>query len=131
MRYRKGYKYQLAETLSVNVGILEYSIDTEFITLDTLGNLTIRSGYASDGPSGLTWDTDNFMEGAFVHDALYQLLRLELLPQSLRLECDEILISICKDNGMWGIRRWYVRRALKKFGASAADPKNKKRVYEV
>ena len=71
--YNGGYKYQLKETSTIAIDISpETPIDTEYITLDSQGNLTIKKGYAWDGPSGPTIDTLTFMRGSLVHDALYQ-----------------------------------------------------------
>ena len=128
--YRKGYKYQLAEDLNRRTFIFpDEDIKTRYIELDQHGNLTIKSGYASDGPSGPAIDTDNFMEGAFVHDALYQLLRKEFLPGDMRNECDKELQRICIDCGMSKIRAWWVYHGLKVFGSPAASPRNQKKVF--
>ena len=86
IRYRSGYKYQLADEYSVKVRVVpEQNIVTgptnQFINLDTDGALVIKGGYAWDGPSGPTIDTKNFMRGSLVHDALYQIMRLELLSK--------------------------------------------------
>jgi len=71
MRYKKGYKYQVVETFETQTSILAgKQISVNYITLYRDGVLSIASGYASDGPSGITFDTRNFMRGAFVHDAL-------------------------------------------------------------
>jgi len=129
MKYRKGYKYQLAEDLVVKVKIFpKKNIKTEYINLTTKGKLTLKHGYCSDGPSGPTIDTKSFMRGAFAHDGLYQLMRMELLPQSYRLEADQELKIICLEDGMWKIRVWWVIKGLKIGGASAADPRNRKEV---
>ena len=81
--YRKlnRYKYQLVDPYTLNVGLSGYSVtDQQFIQLTSSGLLTIQPGYAWDGPSGPTWDTPDFMRGSLVHDALYQLIRLQKLP---------------------------------------------------
>ena len=132
MKYRKGYKYQLAEALVVDTGI-HYpgrNIKTEFIELNVFGELTIKSGYASDGPSGPTIDTKTFMRGAFVHDAFYQLMRMGLLPQSYREDADALLRKMCREDGMSSWRAWYVYHSLRKFGAAAAKTDNVKEIYE-
>jgi hypothetical protein len=76
IRYRSDYKYQLAEEYKISISIKPKSnIETEFIDLDTDGNLTVKNGYAWDGPSGPVKDTDENMRASLVHDALYQLMR--------------------------------------------------------
>ena len=77
IRYKGGYKYQLAENNCIErISIFpENNIDTPYIALTTEGEITVKVGYAWDGPSGTAIDTKNFMRGSLIHDALYQLLR--------------------------------------------------------
>ncbi len=84
--YSGGYKYQLRRDIKVRVSIRQpRDIVTRFIKLTPDGYLTVRLGYASDGPSGPTVDTKTIMRGAFVHDALYQLIRCRDIVQEWRL----------------------------------------------
>lgn len=131
MKYRKGYKYQLAEdeVLQTRIRITE-GINTQFILLDVTGKLTILSGYSWDGPSGPTIDTPSSMRGSLIHDALYQLIRQGHLPKSIRNEADEIIYQCIIADGMWKWRAWLWRRELKKFAGFAADPKNIKKINE-
>jgi hypothetical protein len=99
---------------------------TEFITLTPEGELIIRSGYAWDGPSGPTFDTPSSIRGSLVHDALYQLLRAELLPIDARDIADQELYRICVEDGMWKWRARLWLRAVRKCAAGAADPVHKK-----
>ena len=143
MKYREGYKYQLAEDYGRQTSIFPVTcIVTPFLVLTTKGFLLIGRGYAYDGPSGPTFDTPSVMEGALVHDALYQLMRLELLSQCWRKEADLELKRICIESGYrryeGKIMRAFVRtraeyfyQAVKRFGGAAADPANKKEVIEV
>ena len=131
IKYRSGYKYQLAKTFEIGTRILPpKKVSMDFIVLSRQGKLTIKRNYAWDGQSGPTIDTKNFMRGSLVHDALYQLMRLKLLPMSYREGADMELDRICKLDGMSRIRRWYVLRSLRRFGASAANPENKKKLLE-
>jgi len=129
IKYKSGYKYQLVQDVVFNVRVFpERDIITKYIELSILGCLTIRSGYAWDGPSGPTIDTKNFMQGSLVHDALYQLMRMRLLDSSWRLRADQELVRICKEDGMSKLRSWYVYRSVRRLAASAANPKNAKKV---
>ena len=93
IKYRKGYKYQLAEDYYQFMPFApDKDIDTEYISFGLDKLLRIKEGYAWDGPSGPTIDTESSMRGALVHDALYQLLRMQKLPQSMRPFCDEIAV---------------------------------------
>ena len=132
MKYRKGYKYQLAEGFMIQTALKsKVPIETEFISLSKNGLLYIESGYAFDGPSGPTWDTDNFMTPSLVHDAGYQLIRMALLPPHTRQYFDKLLIEMCKEREMSSIRRWWVYKGVRLGAGFAASPKNKKEVYEV
>lgn len=92
--YRGGYKYQLQATYVCQSGIIPPAPidDHEFITLSVDGTITIRAGYAWDGPSGPTFDTANFMRGSLEHDALYQLMGCGLLPIDFREAADRRLL---------------------------------------
>ena len=129
IKYRSGYKYQLVEEYPVAVSIQpEADIDTDYIVLKTGGLLTVKKGYAWDGPSGLTFDTKNFMRGSLVHDALYQLMREELLPASCREQADLELHRICREDGMSRFRAWYILLGVRKGAGFAASPESKKKI---
>lgn len=121
IKYRGGYKYQLAEQYHHWLDIRpEQPIADDFISLDIDGHLILHKGYACDGPSGPTFDTPTFIRGAFVHDAGYQLIRNQLLPDSTREYWDKLLYRICRDAGMSSVRAWYVLKAVRVFGLSSA-----------
>ncbi len=125
--YNSGYKYQLKEEYTfASTGIMPpEDIATEFIRLDLNGNLTIAKGYAWDGPSGPTIDTRNFMRGSLAHDALYQLMREGHLDEDTwRDPADRFLQKICKEDGMWALRAWWVYQGVHLFGKPSADPAN-------
>jgi hypothetical protein len=128
--YKKGYKYQLVDAYTVEIPInpgADISSPSEFITLTSSGSLTIKKGYAWDGPSGPTIDTRNFMRGSLVHDALYQLMREELLDnEAAREPADRLLQKMCKEDGMSSIRAWWVYKGLRIGGDPASDPDNKR-----
>lgn len=130
IKYRKGYKYQLAAQAVFSTRIKpDETIHDDFIVLYPSGLCFITSGYSWDGPSGPTFDTLNSMQGSLLHDALYQLMRKELLPGKWRTIADDELGRILKADGMSYLRRSIWVRELKKFGSSAANPANRKKVY--
>ena len=130
IKYRSGYKYQLVESYEVKVHLTPAEdIDTEYMNLTVAGLLTVKKGYAWDGPSGPTIDTKTFMRGSLVHDALYQLMRTKHLEQKWRAQADLELKRICREDGMCRIRAWYVHRAVQKGAGSAASPESRKKVY--
>ncbi len=125
--YRKGYKYQLYEDYVVKIEIKpDQDITTSYIDLSSEGSLRIKTGYAWDGPSGPTVDTLNFMRGSLVHDALYQLMRENKIDRDKKNYADELLKTMCVEDGMSTIRAWFVYQAVKNFGNSSTDPKNKR-----
>lgn len=131
IKYKAGYKYQLAENYRVQIGITGHTICQGPIKLTVQGFLTIKKGYAWDGPSGPAIDTKNFMRGSLVHDALYQLMRYGRLdPEKYRDTADRLLQQMCIEDGMWKLRAWWVYRAVRTFAARAATPENKRPILE-
>ena len=127
--YDGGYKYLLNETYTLAIDIKPSTpINTKYIALGSDGNLTISEGYAWDGPSG-SLDTLTFMRGSLVHDALYKLMQEKYLDLNIHREAaDRILQKICKEDGMWSLRAWWVYHAVRLFGKLAANPADKRPV---
>jgi hypothetical protein len=130
--YRSGYKYQLKTDYSHLFDrffpLLTKEFETDFLWLGQSGGfgfrimkLIIKQGYAWDGPSGPTIDTKNFMRGSLVHDALYQLIRLQYLDKNVyRIVADQELYRICREDGMGWPRASMVYYSLRVFGNPAA-----------
>jgi len=131
IRYRSGYKYQLATRYSMPITIKpKKEIKTEFITLDTKGKLTIKEGYAWDGPSGPVVDTKENMRASVVHDALYQLMRQKKLSvTAYKDRADKIFKNICIQDGVPKKIASAYYLGLKLGGKPATDPKNKKKIH--
>ena len=127
IKYRSGYKYQLAEEYTIETGIIGGLAQTEFLLLSEDGLLTIKSGYAWDGPSGPTVDTSDFMRGSLVHDALYQLMRQGYLSLDAREDVDRLLQVICLEDGMSSFRAHYVFEGVSFFGEEFV--KNEKEIF--
>lgn len=126
IKYRGGYKYQLAEDYSLETGIRAHKlIDAEYIQMWPDGRLVIKEGYAWDGPSGPALDTRNFMRGSLVHDALYQLMREGRLDHAdYRGQADRALRAICLEDGMSSVRAWWVYVGVRWGAGPAAEPIN-------
>ena len=124
-RELRAYKYQVMQEYKVKIDIKpDKYLKYRFMSLSKGGTLTIREGYAWDGPSGPTIDTPNFMRGSLVHDVLYQIMRLGGLDhEKYRKRADEILREICVEDGMSAFRAWYVYWAVWLFGESFATPR--------
>ncbi|MEZ9863793.1 DUF1353 domain-containing protein [Vibrio breoganii] len=125
--YRAGYKYQLAEDFIIKVDIFpQQNIDMEFIGLSLDGWLTVRSGYAWDGPSGPVVDTSRNMRASLIHDALYQLLRCEHIPAQQKDAADKLFEKICISDGIDEFTAHMFYLGLKFGGKPATEPRNKK-----
>lgn len=129
IKYRKGYKYQLAEDYLIQTIIRpEREYRTEYIVLAPTGLLIIKKGYAWDGASGPTIDTKSSMRGGLVHDALYQLMRMGLIDTSNRDYADELLRKICIEDGMWRIRANVWWTFVDRFAGFAIRPSSEPQI---
>ncbi len=123
IKYRKikRYKYQLLQIYTFFIGCpIANAGNFAFLEVKSDGFVMIRFGYAWDGPSGPTIDTDNFMRGALMHDAIYQLIREGCINIKYRDHADQQLRAICIQDGMSKFRAWYVYQSVKYFGKNAA-----------
>ena len=127
MKYRdtRGYKYTVAETVSVDVPLFRASsFATSHFSL-RFGRLTLRAGYAWDGASGPTWDTDDTIVPSLVHDALYQALRSGLLPPSARFDADLSFYRLMREraSSFFGyVRALYFFLGVRAFGWLCTQP---------
>lgn len=123
------YKYQLKQAYVHDVGkITKKPVDTDFLKLDTDGRLTIREKYAWDGPSGPAPDTKSFMRGSLVHDALYQLIRMEEIPDLYQAHADRLLYRTVRADGMWWFWALWVYWAVYVFGWMSAVPGSQEKI---
>ena len=128
LQYRetRQWKYETAADYRVRLPIKpEKDIKTTYIQFDRFGNLLIREGYGWDGASGPTLDTRRTMIPSLIHDALYQLMRMGLLPESERAAADAILreAMIACGAAPWRARLWYWM--VRPFAAGAARKRGK------
>lgn len=127
IKYKGGYKYQLQENYIIRLTYLpKETIYTEHFTLALDGTLVIHSGYAWDGPSGPTIDTKSSMRASLVHDVLYQMMRMGLLPEEVKPYADDLFYDICIEDGMWKWRAKLWHRELRKFGSPNIKEENRR-----
>lgn len=88
-----------------------------------LVRLSVYEGYACDGPSGPTWDDPTSVRAAFIHDALYQLIRERQLPPHARKWADQVFYKVLLQDGMPWFRAKYYYHSVRLFGWYAARPK--------
>lgn len=131
IRYKSGFKYQLHETYTITLpwlaGYPDYSADFLGVHGDVL---TIEKGYAWDGASGPTWDSKSSMRASLVHDALYQLMRVGVLPESARPAADDELYNIGLEDGMFRARIWAWRKGVRWAAGGAAKKGTERAIQE-
>ena len=144
LKYRKGFLYQVAQTIEFQTKILGVYTTIDFVTLHPNGTLIVYEGYAWDGPSGTTkwivrclpgqWLKDKWLKpiqkGSTAHDGLYEMMRKKRLAIGWRPVADKTMLDICRNSGMTRPRLWALRVGLEKFAAFAAMPENKKKILE-
>lgn len=121
---RKLYKYKLTSPYSIKINWLQgknVAISGKWIIVKD-SFLCIRQAYAWDGPSGPSIDTKTFMRSSLVHDALYQLIRENIIPFSYRKQADQEMRKINIEDGMNKFRAWYTYWAVRLFGKYYAKP---------
>lgn len=99
MKYRKiitHYNYRLAKDFIIQTDIIGYNIDIGFILLLPKGKLIIKKEYAWDGATCFP-DYDWIMTPSLVHDALYQLISMDLLGMKHRKYIDKLLMGLSKE----------------------------------
>ena len=108
----ENYKYELQSDFFIKLKFTpEEPIYTNLVCFHTDGTLQIKKGFKWDGASGPTIDGKENFRSALVHDALYYLMRKELLSRdSYRKLADELLDELCDFDGMNDLRSdlWYI-----------------------
>ena len=128
MRYihTSGYKYTTAERCTLALSLFDgVTFGSQHFALAS-GRLTVREGYAWDGASGPTWDTNNALVPSLVHDVLYQAIRAGLLPESRRFDADLEFYRMMRERsrGFWShIRAFYFFCGVRCFGWLSMRPK--------
>ena len=123
-RKLQKYKHQIIHSYTMETYIKpQKEIITNFILLSATGTITIRSGYAWDGPGGPMICAKAFLRGSLVHDALCQLIHGKFLKPGDKEAADKLLREICLKDGMSRFRAWVVYRAVKIFSRRSAKLK--------
>jgi hypothetical protein len=119
MKYRTLYpwKYQLLEEYTISTPIVsngKFVVNTAFVGLKDDGTLKIKRYYAWDGATGAI-DTNTNLRASLLHDAFYQLIKLEALPKDKRKAVDKLFRDICIEDGMCKFRAWYLYIGLRLY----------------
>lgn len=127
----RGYKYQTTQNTYFLTPLRPtQDIHTEYISLFRDGTLLVKSNYCWDGPSGPTVDGKTNLRASLGHDALYQLMRANLLSIAYKDIVDEFYIQVCAEDGMCAMRRWIDLQGLRLFGKNSCEPTLDKEVQE-
>ena len=131
IKYKDGYKYQLAETYIIQTPICPTeNIFTDFCKLLTDGVLTVYKHYAWDGATCFP-DVDSIIRGSCGHDCFFQLFRCGLLDRVKFLELvNKFLQQNCLEDGMWPPVAWAVYQGVRIGANPCADPKHKKLILK-
>ena len=124
MKYEKvNWKYVLTEGCIIGVKLPDreapYCATDYFSVMPDM--IIVRAGYAWDGASGPTVDTDNSMTASLIHDVLYQAIREGLLPTNIRRHADREFRRLLKRDGMSFLRRWLWWLGVRLFGGKFAS----------
>lgn len=123
------YKYRVVKPIMSDTRVYGKNIDCSYLCLRPDGILILRTGYACDGCSGPTMDDSSNIHAGFLHDGLYQLLRLGKLAitkkdfDQIRKMADLSFLDQLKLDGMGWIRRNYYYYAVRMFGKKHAIPR--------
>lgn len=107
----RGYAIKLPESLWQ----AERAFDTDYLSLGEL-QLVVKVGYAWDDASGPTYDSDSTLRATLVHDACYQLLRLNMLRHTAKVAVDQWFHDLLIEDGMSRFRAWYWLKGVRWFG---------------
>ena len=121
IRYKEGYKYQLVKEFTIQTRVVGFSAQTDFICLYSDGRLVVKNGYAWDGATGVP-DLKNIMKGSLAHDALYQLIRMGLIPEKCKKYADLTLMDICESDGVNPVLAYVVLKGVEAFGSYGLGP---------
>ncbi len=122
MRYRKiKYKYTSVDLEKTQTEI-RINIDTDYVKIRH-GTLVVMAKYAWDGGSGIAINTKNSRLGTLFHDALYQLMRENLLLRSYKNSADLLMKRVLISEGMSKFRAhlWYL--VVKMLGKKHTFPR--------
>lgn len=103
----------------MGTGVVGVDYDDAYMRLRRDGTLYVKPGYKWDGRSGPAIDTADSMRSSVVHDALYQLIRTNVVSRKFRRQADRTMLRLDKEDGVNWFRRWYSYLGLRLFGGAA------------
>jgi len=130
MKYRKGYRIQIAEDEVFKTSFRPVKpIITKNIELYPDGKMIVKNGFACDGPTGTIRRKTN-TRPATGHDAKYDLMRMGLLDWKLWPIADGDYAIDLREDGAWEITIKINIKVLKTMRGYFANPKRRKKIYK-
>jgi len=109
--------YELTAPLSLlETGIEGYEFANDVIKLTKKGALSLKKGFRWNGRSGGAIDTVSALRSSAFHDALYELIWLNVLPRQTRVLADRMMRMLDAEDGVNVVRQWYSYALLRAFG---------------
>jgi len=99
------YKFKLKEDVVVVTDIYGYTFASDYLQLTPEGRLTLTRKYAWNGVTGAN-DTAESMLASALHDGIYQLIKLNVLPQKYRKHADRLMRLAAIAQDMTTIKAW-------------------------
>jgi hypothetical protein len=128
IQYTKGYNWVSKKPALYQTSILGYNAVTEYVVLNEKGQLYLKHGYAIDGISGVTgyiWEKllsfGWLRNNCWPHDGIYQLVRLCLLPLTMKAVADEDLKKGSIRDGAWAWQAEIAYQFVKRFGTAVPN----------
>lgn len=119
IKYKNGYKYKVEEDFTVMTRVIGYKVSHEYYELNRNGELKIKRNFCWNGANFVP-DIKTVMKASCVHDCLYQMIRLNLIPDSQRNEADETFKEVCLSSGMNSLLANGFYKGLRIFGSNSA-----------
>lgn len=132
IKYESGYKYQLKETAFFRTSLTTKSgeaVKLAFITMSPDGLILVKAGYAWDGASGPTVDSDSSMRPSLLHDVICQLMRLGYVDRGYISYANNLFQQMCVEDGMFQARALIWRAGVAIGTESATATRNVKPIY--
>jgi hypothetical protein len=133
--YSDGYRWLLREDAAFQTYLCGYDVHNDMIALSPSGFLLVKRGYATDGVTGITgtpwaWLLERpwLRRGSFGHDAIYQLIRLGLLPRECKKAGDQLLHDCCLQDGAWAWQADFALTMVRRHGQGAVMPSSERPV---
>jgi len=124
-----NWKYKLTKTYTISTPILGCNGANSYLYIGKDGSLTIYRGYAWNGANVIR-DTEHNMRASLVHDSLYQLIGLGIVPPNYKKEADQVFYDIMLEDEENQVFAKICYEAVRKFGGSSCVPGSKdKKVF--